>query len=220
MRVWWNHLIDRGRRPGVRRVGTAALAVALVALTLSGVSALAGSQPAAPAVKHAHGGHALALGGAIPQALQRGTRGAREDGARELTIAVTLGIQHPGELEQLIKDQQNPKSTSYHKYLSPQSFTDRYGGSAGAVAAVRKFLQDAGFQVTDVSANRLQINATGTVAQAERAFQTTISTYQLDKRTVYAPDGAPVLPDTLAANIVGISGLDDIAIFRPHLQRI
>jgi hypothetical protein len=68
------------------------------------------------------------------------------------------------------------------------------------VAAARAFLQGAGFRVTGVSANRLQINATGRVAQAERAFSTTISQYQLDKRTVFAPDHVPLLPDTLAAN--------------------
>jgi kumamolisin len=219
MREWWNHLMDRGKRPGVRRVGAIATAVALVALTLSGVSALAGSQPAGSTAQHLRGNHALALGGAIPRALAHSTRGAREDGARQLTIAVTLGIQHPGTLEQLIRDQQNPKSANYHKYLTPQAFTDQFGGTPDAVAAVRKFLQDAGFHVTGVSANRLQINATGTVAQVERAFSTTISQYQLDKRTVYAPDSAPVLPDTLAANVIAISGLDNVAVFKPLQQR-
>jgi kumamolisin len=200
-------------------VGAVTAAVALVALTLSGVSVLAGPQPA-PALPHRpRGGHGLPLSGAIPRAIAHGTRGAREDGGRELTIAVTLGIQHPDALEQLIRDQQNPKSASYHKYLTPQAFTDQFGGSPNAVAAVRAFLRDAGFQVTGVSANRLQVNASGTVAQAEHAFQTTISQYELDKRTVYAPDSPPVVPDTLAANVIGITGLDNVAVFKPLLQR-
>jgi hypothetical protein len=217
MRYWWDLLIDRGRRPGVRRAGMAAVAVALVAVILGGVGALAGPQPTAP--HHLRGGHALPLAGSIPQALKRGKRGARENGAQGLTIAVTLGVQHPGALEQLIKDQQNPKSAHYHKYLTPQAFTDQFGGSPDAMAAVRAFLQSAGFHVTGVSANRLQINATGTVAQAERAFNTTISQYQLDQRTVYAPDTLPLLPDTLAANVIGITGLDNVVQYHPLQQR-
>jgi kumamolisin len=203
----------------VRSVGAAAAVVALIALTLSGVSALAGPQPAPAQAHHSRGGHGVALSGAIPRAIAHGTRGAREDGGRTLTIAVTLGLQHPDALEQLIRDQQDPKSASYRKYLTPQAFTDQFGGAPDAVAAVRAFLRDAGFQVTGVSANRLQVNAVGTVAQAERAFQTTISQYALDKRTVYAPDAAPVVPDTLAANVIGVSGLDNVAVLKPALER-
>jgi kumamolisin len=202
---------------GARRAGIAA--VALVALTLSGVYALAGPQPAPAQPHHPRGGHGVPLGGAIPRAISHGTRGAREDAARVLTISVSLGIQHQNALEQLIRDQQNPKSTSYHKYLTPQAFTDQFGASPDAVAAVRTFLRDTGFTVTGVSANRLQINATGTVAQAEQAFQTTISQYQLDKRTVYAPDTLPLLPDALAANVIAVTGLDSIIRYRPALQR-
>jgi kumamolisin len=197
----------------------ATLAVALVALTISGVSALAGPPQTGPTAHHSRGGHALPITGTIPRALAHGTRDGREDGARQLTLAISLQPQHRAVLDQLILDQQNPKSSNYHKYLSPQAFTDQFGASADAVTAVRAFLQDAGIHVTGVAANRLQINATGTVAQAERAFKITISQYQLNGRTVYAPDGPPFVPDTLAASIMNISGLHNVALYHPLAQR-
>jgi kumamolisin len=80
---------------------------------------------------------------------------------------------------------------------------------------VRKFLEDAGLHVTGVSANRLLINATGTVAQVEQAFAITISQYHLDGRTVFAPDRSPLIPVALAPSIQGIVGLDNVGQVHP-----
>jgi subtilase family serine protease len=95
-------------------------------------------------------------------------RAARARTARQLSLAISLQPQHRATLEQLVLDQQNPKSSNYHKYLSPQAFTDQFGASTDAVTAVRAFLQDAGIHVTGVAANRPHINATGTDRYGER----------------------------------------------------
>ncbi|HEV2237581.1 MAG TPA: protease pro-enzyme activation domain-containing protein, partial [Ktedonobacterales bacterium] len=219
MRSWWHQFVRWGRQPAVRNLGMGALVVALVAVVLGGMGALARPQPAAQTAHLPRGGQAFALSGTIPRALSHGKRGGREDGARQLSLAISLQPRNRATLDQLILDQQNPKSASYHKYLAPQAFTDRFGASAQAVTDVRAFLRGAGLQVTGVSANRLQINASGTVAQAERAFQTTISQYQLDGRTVYAPDATPLVPATLAGTIVSVSGLDDVTVFHHAVQR-
>jgi kumamolisin len=130
-------------------------------------------------------------------------------------VTVALAPPDPDGLAALIAAQRDPRSPQYHRYLTPQAFADRFAPAAASVTAVRRFLQDGGFTVTSVSRNRTLVEATGTVAQAERAFDTAIGRYQLGKREVYGPDGPPQIPDTLASVVLAVSGLDDVAQARP-----
>jgi kumamolisin len=189
-----------------------ALGLILPLLLAPGGTALAGSSPPPP--RH---GHPVLLPGSIPPALRTAKRLRHEDAARQLRVTVALGLSDPDGLAALIASQQDPHSPQYHRYLTPQAFVDRFAPSAQGVTAVRQFLSAWGLRVTSVSANRTLVGATGTVAQLESAFGTTIGRYQLDKREVYGPDRPPQIPDTLASVVLGIFGLDDVAQPRPIL---
>jgi kumamolisin len=173
------------------------------------------SAPSGQPPFHARRGHQVVLLGTLPQALARGHRLQREDSTRPLQFTIALRVQHSADLAALILRQQDPKSAQYHRYLSPQAFTAKFGPTSEAVTAVRKYLNDAGLRVTAVSANRMLIDASGSVAQAEKAFDITISQYQLDHRTIYAPDSLPLIPDTLATTVQGVIGLDSVGVVHP-----
>ena len=67
--------------------------------------------------------------------------------------------------------------------------------------------------VHSVAANRMLIDASGSVATIERAFQTTLASYQVNGRTVYAPTTEPSVPDSLTGMIVNIAGLDNVGVY-------
>ncbi|HEX9056032.1 MAG TPA: S53 family peptidase [Ktedonobacterales bacterium] len=217
MRLWPARI--RGLAGSARAAGIGVLSGCLVALTVSTLGVFAGPAPGGPPAFHARHGHQVALSGTLPRALVHSQRLRRMPGSQSLQLAVSLQIQRPADLTALVASQQDPKSPQYHKYLTPQAFADQFGPSPDTVAAVRKFLTDGGLHVTGVSANRLLIDATGTVAVAEKTFQITISQYQLHGRIVFAPDHNPMIPDTLATSILNVAGLDNVGQARPLLQQ-
>lgn len=191
--------------------------LALVALLLSGIGGIFAAS--APPSTHARDprSHQIRLHGVKPRALNGLNMAGKEDEARLLHLSIALRLAHPLTLSELLVYQQTRGSAQYHQYLTPQSFTDQYAPSASDVAAVRAFLQQHGLKVTAIAANRLFVNTEGTVAQVEQAFGVSIVQYQLGKRLVFAPEQDPIIPDTLAATVLSIGGLDDVAAAHPNL---
>ena len=113
----------------------------------------------------------------------------------------------------MIAAQNNPHSGLYHQYLTPQQFAARFSPTQATVNAVTRWLRSQGLVVHSVSSNRTLIDASGSVATVERAFQTTIATYQVNGRTVYAPTVEPSVPDALTGMIVNIAGLDNVGVY-------
>src|SRR5262249_37090987 len=56
------------------------------------------------------------------------------------------------DLQNLLAEQQDPRSPNYHKWLTPEQYGARFGMSAGDVAKVTQWLQARGFQ--NISASR------------------------------------------------------------------
>ncbi len=95
----------------------------------------------------------------------------------------------------------------YHHYLTPPQFTQRFFDAADR-AQVDDYLAAVGFTVSDPGIGAV-IDATGTVAQAERAFTGTIAEYQdASGQVYYANDRTPALPQSIVARIYGVLGLD------------
>src|SRR5579883_2733653 len=134
------------------------------------------------------------------------------DGQQTLHLIISLNLSDPAGLKALIAAQNDRHSPLYHQYLTPQQFTERFAPSQASVDAVVAFLRSQGLTVQSVAANRLSIDAVGTVAAVEQAFQVQISNYSLNGKTVYAPSTTPSVPASLAGKILNIGGL----ITSPH----
>jgi kumamolisin len=213
---WTSALTNRRALQALTLAAVAAVSIALPALGSSSASILRAQNGPPPLHSHTH--HSIPLNGSLPRILQKAKRTGVESGGRQLNLVVSLQLSDPNGLAALIANQQNAKSPQYHQYLSTKEFISRFAPSAQAVAAVRQFLSSSGLKVTGVSANRTLISAKGSVAQAERVFGVSILQYQLGKRTVYAPDRAPQIPDTLVGYVLNIAGLDDVAVAQPLLE--
>ncbi len=136
------------------------------------------------------------------------------DGQQTLHLIISLNLSDPAGLKALIAAQNDRHSPLYHQYLTPQQFTERFAPSQASVDAVVAFLRSQGLTVQSVAANRLSIDAVGTVAAVEQAFQVQISNYSLNGKTVYAPSTTPSVPASLAGKILNIGGLDNVS--TPH----
>src|SRR5713226_10678608 len=71
-------------------------------------------------------------------------------------------------LTKLLADQQNPGSGSYHTWLTPEEYADRFGLSLSDVAKLTPWLQSQGFSVVETARGRNWIVFTGTADQVEK----------------------------------------------------
>jgi len=135
------------------------------------------------------------------------------DGARGLDLSIALPLRNPDALDALIAAQNTVGSPLYHQYLTPDQFAAQFGPDQATVDAVVAFLKSNGLSVSSVSANHLLIDASGSVAKVEAAFQTHIADYSYHGRSVYAPTVEPSVPAALAGMILNVGGLDNVALY-------
>jgi hypothetical protein len=159
------------------------------------------------------------------QALQ--TKAAAPPGARligpmpasqQLSLALTLPLRNPDQLNALLQQLENPASPSHHQYLTAAQFTEQFGPTVAQYQQVIGFAQSHGFTVTHTSPSRRLLNLTGSVAQIEQAFQVTMQVYQhpTEKRTFYAPNVEPTADSGIS--LLGVSGLTNFVLPHPMLK--
>ena len=107
-------------------------------------------------------------------------------------------------LTKLLADQQNPGSGSYHKWLTPEEYADRFGLSLSDVAKLTAWLQSQGFSVVETARGRNWIVFTGTAAQVEKSFQTQIHNFKANGETHFANTTSPSIPAALSRIVVGL----------------
>src|SRR5581483_8453191 len=133
---------------------------------------------------------------------------------RQLQLAISLKLRNTAQLNELLLEQADPHSSLYHQYLTPQQFTAMFGPTQASVDQMVSYLNSEGLHVSSVSSNRLLIDASGSLATIERAFNTSIADYTLKGRSVFAPTREPAMPAALAGLVLNISGLDNVAQYR------
>jgi pseudomonalisin len=111
------------------------------------------------------------------------------------------------ELAQLLADQQNPKSLSYHKWVTPQEFGLRFGPTDQDITDASSWLKKFGFSIDEVGNGRMWINFSGDVQKVERAFQTNIRNYEVDGKMHFANATDPSIPRALAGLVQGVVSL-------------
>jgi pseudomonalisin len=135
--------------------------------------------------------------------------GSAPAGAR-LEISAVLPLRDPGAISGLIESRQ---------ILSAAQVRERFSPSSTSAEAVARYLQAHGFQNVNVAGNRLLVTAYGSVAQAERAFHTSIASYSLDGKTVYANTAPAMVPSALHGDIAAVLGLSDVPMGMPQLTQ-
>ncbi len=138
---------------------------------------------------------------------------------QSLNLTIALPLRNESELHQVLQLLYAPGSPMYHKFLSVEEFTGRFGPSQDDYDAVIGFAQASGLTVTGTAPNRLIVDVAGPVSNIEAAFNVNMGVYQhpTENRTFYAPDREPTADLPFA--LWHISGLDTFSIPRPAAQR-
>ena len=176
---------------------TAALAIVVAtSFTLVGSSTL--GAVAAPVAHRVSARPAWA----VPQNLSR-----RVAPNKVVNFDVLLGWNDPAAVAAFAKSVSDPASASYGKYLSPAAFMARFSPSASAVDSVNSWLRSQGLTPGTAPKSRVYVPASGTAAQVERAFGTTLNVYRSGAHVMRAPSSDALIPASLSGVVQGIVGL-------------
>ncbi len=167
------------------------------------------------------GGRHPLLGRVVPQRASVGEvrQAGRLDSARKLDLVIHLPARDPDGLSAFLQQLQDPHSANYHKYMSVDEFTARFGPTQSDYDQVVAWANANGLTVTHTSVNRHIIDVTATVEAINQALDISMQAYQPvaddGKGTLFAPDSEPNI--SLSVPILKISGLDN---FNPPQSRI
>jgi len=103
----------------------------------------------------------------------------------------------------------DPSSSSYEQWLTPDEFQAKFDAPAANVSAVRSFVTRDGLQLYNTDGLGDLTLASGSAAQVERTFGVAIHNYlAADGTHFYANTSAPIVPS--GVGVVGVLGLQNL----------
>jgi subtilase family serine protease len=130
-----------------------------------------------------------------------------------ITIVFNRTDAQESDLKALIAAQQNPASSLYHQWLTPDQYAARFGMSQSDMDKVQAWLEQQGFSLDSVARSKNSIRFSGTVNQVELAFSTQMHYYNVGGVKHFAPSTQLSLPVALASTVASVRNLND---FKPR----
>jgi subtilase family serine protease len=156
----------------------------------------------------------------VPDVVGRSLKLGHSNPNRSLHVAVSLPFGDQAGMEAFVNSVSDPRSPNYRNYMTPEQIGANFGLSDDKVQAVADYLKGNGFKINLIAKNHLNILADCTVAQAEKAFGTTINEYQVQdpsepgRSQYFSFSSALQVPATIAPFVVDVSGLESFT--KPH----
>jgi hypothetical protein len=168
-------------------------------------------------------GNLFRLAGNIPPAARNA---ANDRGRAPDTMSLPhmlLQLRRPAAQEQaletLIEQLHDPHSPNYHQWLSAEQLGAQFGPAASDIQIITNWLQQHGFTVNAVLANRMAIDFSGTAGQVRTALHTDIHYLDVNGVPRFANVSDPQIPAALAAAVVGVAALHNIPP-KPMMRRV
>ncbi|HLX22453.1 MAG TPA: S53 family peptidase [Usitatibacter sp.] len=133
-----------------------------------------------------------------------------------LTVVLKRAPDRQQAFEQFLRDQQDPASSNFHRWLTPLEVGERFGLPEGDIEAVTSWLGAQGLHVDGVSNSRTRIVFSGSAARVGAAFASTMHSYVAGAQKRIALAGAPRLPADIAPLVLAVHGLESVS-ERPSL---
>ncbi len=121
-----------------------------------------------------------------------------------MLLVLSRSPEQAGNLQALLDQQQDRSSPQYHRWLTPQQFGQQFGPSDSDIAQITSWLQIHGFHDIHVSNGRVTIEFSGTAAQVQEAFRTSIHRYVVNGAEHWANANDPQIPSALAPVVAGV----------------
>jgi hypothetical protein len=152
------------------------------------------------------------LSGSVhPLAQARYDRGAVADSFAAERVLLLLGrpAEREAALQQFLSDVHRTGSASFHQWLTPVEFGQRFGAADSDVRAAQSWLTSEGFTVARVTKSRQYIEFSGSAEQLRKAFRTEIHQYSVGGEAHYANANEVSVPAALAPLVRGVSPLNN-----------
>jgi hypothetical protein len=135
-----------------------------------------------------------------------------------IQVAVTLPVNNPTALANLVAKVADPTNASYRQYLTPTQFTNQFAPSATSYQAVVDWATARGLTVTTSVPGRLMVDVVGTVDKIQQAFAANLIYRQrTDGTPFFMLDREPSVD--LTVPLLRVSGLDNFVLPKPSLTR-
>ncbi|MGH9501720.1 MAG: S53 family peptidase [Terriglobales bacterium] len=128
-------------------------------------------------------------------------------------IVFKLSAAQQADLDRLLAEQQDPHSSNYRKWLTPEQYAARFGLSDNDLAQVSSWLKAQGLKVDGFSRARTRIFFSGTAGQVESVFHTEFHHYLINGETSFANATEISVPQAISGMVLGFRGFDN---FRPQ----
>jgi subtilase family serine protease len=129
-----------------------------------------------------------------------------------ITLVFRRSATQEAALEALLTAQQDPASSLYHRWLTPEIFAARFGVAEEDIATTESWLVSHYFHIDNVARSRDRITFSGTAAQVQAAFGAELHHYRAEGELHFAPASDLTLPAELASVTTAVLHLSD---FRP-----
>jgi subtilase family serine protease len=152
------------------------------------------------------------LAGGVPMKARPEFDRGPVEASLKLNHVTLLTVPSPSQqkaLNKLLADQQNPHSPSYHQWLTPEKYADRFGLSQNDIGKITAWLQSQGLTVVRTARGRNFVVFSGTAAQVESAFQTQIHSFEVDGESHFSNVTPLAIPTALSGIVVGVRGLSN-----------
>ena len=110
--------------------------------------------------------------------------------------------------EQFLRDQHDPASPDYQRWLSASEIGERFGATAHDVDAIAGWLRSQGLGVDAISNSRTRVRFSGSAATVSSAFATNLHYYRAGGEKRIANETEAQIPAALADAISSVAGLE------------
>ncbi len=159
---------------------------------------------------------------ATPKAVDLGALTATSANST-MTVTVPMKLRDQDQLEPLLEALYTPGNPQFHRFLSKEEFSSRFGPSDETVAALTRFFRSQGLGVTRTATTQLQV--TGSVSAMQAAFGVQLHNYEMSATSTsrsylfHAPVGQPQIAPEISASVHGVLGLNSRPRFRSQAVR-
>ncbi len=181
-------------------------------------ASIAHKSPAQSSVKMDESHRTTLPGSVHPLALAKFDQGpvASDLPLNRLILTLARPAAREQALQQFLRDAHSPASPSFHQWLTPIQFGDRFGALPEDTATVTAWLQFHGLTVNRVAQNGTTVEFSGTAAQITETLHTPIHNFAVTNngtsKTFYANTQEISLPDAIRPRVAGIAPINNLAL--------
>jgi subtilase family serine protease len=179
-------------------------ALASVGLAVSAATVASGT-PASAALTSGR----AALSGSLTPSVERSKPEGSVATGSKVSFDLSLSLRDASGAAALVKAISNPGSAQYRHYLTDAQWVATFAPSETAVASAEAWLRSEGFKVGAVPSDRLFVAASGTAAQVEAAFGTTLGTFEVKGQNVRLAESTLSIPKSIAGVVAGVVGVNE-----------